>query len=290
MKHLERSRPLRIDEALSWGVKRLSASGVDGAALDAGLLLGHSLGLTREQLFTRGRDRIGEAGLRRYRLFIDRRSRRVPLAHITGRREFWSLPIGVDGRVLVPRPETEGVVEAALEFLAGPCLALDVGTGSGNITAALATELPEGRFVALDISGEALDLAARNLRDLGLGERVLLLQGDLLAPLGRTAAFDAVLSNPPYVPSGEIAALQPEVRECEPKVALDGGPDGLLVIRRLLEEAPSRLRRGGRLVIEVGAGQGEAAAGLVRGSGRFGKVEVRRDLAGRGRVIVAERV
>lgn len=282
--------PRNVDEALSWGRNYLSGAGLEGAALDAQLLLGHSLGLTKEQIVVRAGEHLEGGGLRRYRQVLAERAKRIPLAHITGRREFWSLSLNVDSRVLVPRPETEGVVEAALERLPSRCRVLDVGTGSGNITAALASTVREGEFLALDISGDALQVARKNVRSLGLDGRVSLFRSDLFGGLRRGGRFDAVLSNPPYIPSGEIAGLQPEVGTWEPKIALDGGRDGLDLIRRLVAEAPGYLRAGGFLIVEVGAGQAGPVREIAVSCGRYGAVEVHSDLAGIGRIVVAERL
>lgn len=282
--------PRNVDEALSWGRRYLAGAGLEGAALDAHLLLGHSLGLTKEQVVVRSGDRLEGDGFHRYRLALEERARRIPLAHITGSREFWSLPLRVDSRVLVPRPETEDVVEAALERLPARCRVLDVGTGSGCITAALASSVKEGEFLALDISGDALGVARENVRRLGLERQVSLLRSDLFGGLRRGGDFDAVLSNPPYIPTGELAGLQPEVGSWEPEVALDGGRDGLDLIRRLVGEAHGYLRSGGFLAVEVGAGQDGTVSELMAACGKYGNPEVRSDLAGIGRVVVAERL
>jgi release factor glutamine methyltransferase len=196
----------------------------------------------------------------------------------------------VDRRVLVPRPETEGIIEAALEFGPPRHKVADLGTGSGNIIIALSREVEPGEWYGTDISAEALQVAGLNLRRHGLEGRVTLLEGDLFDALpagGRD--FGLLLSNPPYVPSADIGGLQPEIRLHEPRGALDGGPTGLDVLRRLISGAPDRLRSGGVLVVEVGTGQGTDVRSLAVDDGRYSRVESRRDLAGRERIIVAVR-
>ena len=223
----------------------------------------------------------------RLRQAVRRRVRREPLAYITGRVEFFGLELEVDRRVIVPRPETEHVVEHALAAARGiddPVIA-DVGAGSGCIAVALAHSLQRAAIYATDASADALEVAAANVRRHHLEARVRLLEGDLLAPL--PAPVHVIASNPPYVATGEFAGLMPEVRDFEPRGALDGGADGLSVIRRLIEASPARLLAGGALVMEIGAGQGEAVLALARE--RFGRARIERDLAGHDRVLVAER-
>jgi len=223
----------------------------------------------------------------RLRQAVRRRVRREPLAYITGRVEFFGLELEVDRRVIVPRPETEHVVEHALAAARGidePVIA-DVGAGSGCIAVALAHSLQRAAIYATDASADALEVAAANVRRHHLEARVRLLEGDLLAPL--PAPVHVIASNPPYVATGEFAGLMPEVRDFEPRGALDGGADGLSVIRRLIEASPARLLAGGALVMEIGADQGEAVLALARE--RFRRARIERDLAGHDRVLVAER-
>jgi len=237
----------------------------------------------------------------RLRQAVRRRVRREPLAYITGRVEFFGLELEVDRRVIVPRPETEHVVEHALAVArevgahgpvravgaqhAAPLLIADVGAGSGCIAVALAHSLQRAAIYATDASADALEVAAANVRRHHLEARVRLLEGDLLAPL--PAPVHVIASNPPYVATGEFAGLMPEVRDFEPRGALDGGADGLSVIRRLIEASPARLLAGGALVMEIGADQGEAVLALARE--RFRRARIERDLAGHDRVLVAER-
>jgi release factor glutamine methyltransferase len=260
----------------------LARHGVPGARLDAELLLAHALGVERIGLYTGFELPVEDALRARYRELVRRRAKeRVPLAYLRGVREFWSRPFRVTPEVLIPRPETEVLVEAALALPAQAVL--EVGVGAGAIAATLALERPGLSVLASDRSEAALAVAAGNLHALGAAPRVRLLCCDALdAIAGR---FDLVLSNPPYVPSAMLASLAPELRH-EPRLALDGGPDGLALIGRLAREAPARLAPGGHLAFEFGEGQASAASDLVRAAGAC-HLEIHKDLAGRPRVLVA---
>ena len=279
-----------VAAALAQGRSLLAGAGIETAALEARLLLGHATGLGATALVARDRDEIGAAAAVRYGELLLERARRVPLAYLTGEREFWSLRLLVDRRVLVPRPETETLVEAALERLRPGARVADVGTGSGAIVIALATELGAGEFLAVDRSADALDVARANAAAHGLSGRIAFFEGDLLAPLGeRAATLDAIVANPPYIPAGELSGLQPEVRDHEPRLALDGGPDGLAVIDRIVAGAPRLLRPGGWLLLEVGAGQAPRVGERLGRTGAFDLTATRRDLAGVERVVAARR-
>ncbi len=260
----------------------LARHGIESARLDAELLLAFALGVERIALYTSFDLPVEEPEQSRYRELVRRRARdRVPLAYLTGVREFWSRPFRVTADVLIPRPETEVLVEAALALPSSS--ALEIGVGTGAIAATLALERGELRIVASDRSPAALSVAAGNLGTLGCAERVRLVCCDGCdAIAGR---FDLVIANPPYVPSGELADLAPELRH-EPRGALDGGADGLDLIRRLVRDAPSRLAPGGSLALEFGEGQAHAVSELARGAGAR-HVELHKDLAGRPRALVA---
>jgi release factor glutamine methyltransferase len=221
----------------------------------------------------------------RLRHALNRRAAREPFAYITGREEFYGVELLVDQRVIVPRPETEHVVERALaiarEF--DPPVIADIGAGSGCIAVALAYHLPRAVIYATDSSTEALEVATANLRRHNLHDRVRLLRGDLFEPL--LEPVDIICSNPPYIASAEFPSLMPEVRDYEPRSALDGGEDGLAVIRRIIDGAPRHLCGRGALVMEIGAGQGAHVLSLARS--RFTEARVERDLAGLDRVLVA---
>jgi len=260
---------------------RLAAAGIDTARLDAELLLAHVLDVKRMDLYLAFDQPVAEGDRARYRELVRRRAKeRWPVAYLTGVREFWSMPFRVSPDVLIPRPETELLVKVALDLK--PARVLEIGVGSGCISGALARELPSVEIVASDVSPAALALARQNLQALGVVDRVTLIEAKNLDQVA--GSFDLVVSNPPYVQSGELAGLQPELHH-EPRLALDGGPDGLDVIRQLCAEAPARLSRPGAIAIEVGAGQAPAVAELLRATGAA-EVESFQDLAGIPRVVL----
>ena len=267
--------------------------GVDAPRLCAERLLAYVLGCERIDLYTRFERPVAPDKLSQYRNLVRRRAAREPIQHLVGSTEFWSLAIRCDGRAMVPRPETELIVQTALDLTQGnetPAIA-DIGTGTGCIAIALASELKEARIVASDISPDALELAAENLEAHSLAERVPLLEGDLAAPFtarGMNGQFDIVLSNPPYVSELELAQAQPEVRDHDPRIALDGGADGFDVVRRLINETSPLLRPAGFLILELGENQAGAAREMMVGAG-WNAVRTLADGAGIERVIVGRR-
>ena len=272
-----------VREALDSAVIAIGAAGSETARLDAELLLAEALGVERSALFTDpGREVAGPA-VRAFQDAVRRRSvGREPVAYILGRKGFRHIDLHVDARVLVPRPETELLVEVALGLPAGARV-VDVGTGSGAIALALAHERPDLSVIATDVSADALEVARANAAVLGLD--VELRHGDLLAGVREC---DAVLSNPPYVRDGDRASLAPEIAHHEPAGALFAGADGLDVIRRLVPAAAAVLVSGGLLAIEVGAGQAPAVAALL-GQAGFEDVCAHPDLAGIERVVAGRR-
>ena len=275
---------VRVGDALDAAVARLAAAGVPEPRADAEILLAYALDTTRAGVVARARDALAPGVDAAFAALVARRAVREPVQYVVGEREFWSLPFAVDRRVLVPRPETELVVETALRVAPHARRVLDVGTGSGAIAAALARELPAARVWASDVDPDALAVARANLAR--HAPAVALVRGDLLAPF-RDAALDLVVSNPPYVGEDELTALMPEVRDHEPRVALVAGRDGLAAIATLVGEAPRVLAPGGRLVVEMGQGQAEAVRRLVERTRLYEQVEVVRDHAGIERVLVA---
>jgi release factor glutamine methyltransferase len=276
------------------------------AAIDADVLARHALGgWERGRLLVHQHDGCPAGFPGVFEALVRRREGREPTGYIIGHREFWNLEMEVRPGVLVPRPETELLVEEALARLSpggheeggvhAPAASTppahlrvaDVGTGSGCIAVAMARWLPGGEVLAIDASDEALEVAKRNAERHDVSARVQFLRGDLLT--GVAGPFDAVVSNPPYVPAQDIAHLQPEVRDHEPVQALTGGADGLDVIRRLVPEAASVLRAGGWLLFEFGFGQADLVRGIVADEPRLELVDVRADLAGIPRVAVARR-
>lgn len=281
---------LALGEALAGGRSRLAAAGLEQPHLEAQLLLGHAAGMDRVGLFTRGHETLAAPVQERFRILLAARARRVPLAYLTGEREFWSLRFAVDPHVLIPRPETETLVAAALDRLAPGAKLVDIGTGSGAVIIAVAREMGRGRWWATDRSPEALAVARVNAATHGLAGRITFACGDLCAPLaGEEGSFDAMVSNPPYIPSADLEGLQPEVRDHEPRLALDGGANGLDILTRLVREAPRFLKSRGWLLVEIGAGQAEDVRALAHGTGAYGALDTCRDLAGHERVIAAQR-
>ena len=279
---------------LAEGARRLTEAGLPTARQDAEWLLAAVLGVERLALYLEPERALAEADGGRYRALVARRAGHEPLQHLLGYEDFHGLRLRVTPDVLIPRPETEGLVAWALELLAGmpadksPLLA-DIGTGSGAIACALATARPDARVLATELSPAALAVAEGNVRALGLADRVRLLAGDLLEPLaaepGRLAM---IVANAPYLPSGILPSLPREVVAFEPRQALDGGPDGLAVIRRVLSAAPAALRPGGWLVLEIGEDQAATVAGLMDAQG-FVDVAAREDLRGVTRYVAGRR-
>jgi release factor glutamine methyltransferase len=271
-------------DALDGAITAITAAGCETPRLDAELLLCHVLGVTREQLLTDRELSVEGPSVRAFQDAVRRRSvEREPLAYIVGHRGFRRLELAVDRRVLVPRPETELLVEVGSALAGEGAHVLDLGTGSGAVALALKDERPDLELSGSDVSDDALAVARANARELGLEVRWLL--GDLLA--GIPDEFDAVLSNPPYVAESQRAQLAPEILRHEPPGALFAGPDGLTVIGALLRQLGER-ERVRVLALEVGAGQAPAVMALVRAAG-FDTVSCERDLAGIERVVVGER-
>lgn len=282
------ARAWTILEVLDWTAGRFEREGVESPRVDAEVLLVHTLKLERIRLYMDFDKPLAVEELATYRALVKRRLTGEPVAYITGQREFWSQTLEVGPAVLVPRPETELLVELALKRCGeerAPVLA-DVGTGSGAIAVALASELPGATVYALDCSAEALEVARRNAERHGV--EVTLLQGDLLEPLADAGPLDLVVSNPPYVTTAEMEDLPRHVREFEPRGALHAGADGLDIYRRLVPAALDALAPGGHLLLEIGCTQGEAVSGLLEEAG-FQEVAVHQDLAGLDRVVTGRK-
>jgi release factor glutamine methyltransferase len=267
---------------LRWTADYFTGRGIDSPRLDAELLLAETLGLDRVGLYLNFERPLEAKELTAYRDKVRRRAGREPLAYILGRTEFWSLPVKVTPAVLIPRPDTERLVEVALPLLASGSRVLDVGTGSGVLAIALAHERPDLTVVAIDLSPAALAVAAENARDNGVAERITFIETDLaVLPAG---PFNLIMANPPYIPHGELATLMPEVRDFEPPLALDGGIDGLEAYRALARQAGEVLAPGGWLLVEVGSGQAPAVRDLIAGAG-LTEIFTAHDLAGIERVV-----
>jgi release factor glutamine methyltransferase len=289
-------KSLTIREALAEGAQILRASGVSEARREAASLLTHATGRDRAYLFAHDDERLEEATAARFGEAVMRRARGEPLQYVTGRQEFYGRAFEVTPDVLIPRPETEHLVEAALEILEGTSAPVfcDVGTGSGCVAVTLLAEREDARGVAADISEAALGVALRNARRHGVAERLALRVSDCFAFLeseDETGAtrFDIVVSNPPYVRESQIEGLAREVRDYEPRGALTPGGDGLAVVRRLVSESPRYLRAGGHLVFEIGFDQHEEVVRMVDPR-VWTRLETRPDLQGIPRVVVLRRV
>jgi release factor glutamine methyltransferase len=270
-------------------IRRLEAAGVETPRLNAELLLAHVLGRDRLYLYAHPEATLDEGQHARFEELLRRREAREPLPYLLGAWEFMGLPFRVDPSVLIPRPETEVLVEEAARRLPPDARVLDVGAGSGCISVCLAKRLPGARVIALEASPAAAETARRNAAALGVGEQVRVVTGVFPEDAGGLAPLDAVVSNPPYIPTGEVERLPPELRRFEPRLALDGGPDGLHVLRALAEAGPDLLKPGGLLAAEVAQGQAETFAGLLRRSPAWSEPETVPDLAGIARVVLARR-
>jgi len=271
--------------------QRLRDAGIppDEADLDARLLAEHLLGWDAARFFTDSGDAEPAGFAPRYEALVARREAREPIAYITGLQQFWDLSFEVSPAVLIPRPESELIVEAALEAVPArePRTIADICTGSGCLAVAIARERPNARLVATDISDAALDIARRNAARHGVGARIRLVPPDLFDKVA--GPFDVIVSNPPYVPARDRDTLPPEVRDHEPAAALFAGDDGLEVVRRMLPQLPPRLKPGATAMFEIGFGQADAVEQLISATPGLRIVAVRRDLRGIPRTAVARR-
>jgi release factor glutamine methyltransferase len=313
---------MKLRSALLQARRRLEAAGIPDAPLEADLLLRHALWLTtvgsqhaaplrpapplidRAYLFSHLDNALDVHTAARYEAVVMRRLAREPTAYILGHREFYGLDLLVTPATLIPRPETETLVEAAIDLVTNlvqspplrraergpggevsPVIA-DIGTGSGAVAIALAVSLPQATIYATDVSPEALEVARENARRHALSRRISIRRGDLLEPV--PSYLDLIVANLPYVKEADLLNLEPELREYEPRLALAAGPDGLRLIRRLLHQAPRYLRPGGAVCLEFGYGQSQAVMFLARAALPAASVSLRHDLAGQPRVLIAQ--
>jgi len=274
-----------IGSLVKWAIDDFRARGIENPRLDAELLVAHALGIDRMRVILDAERPLEGAELAALRDLVKRRRAYEPIAYLRGEREFYGLRFRVDKRVLVPRPDTEALVDVALARTSHVSMSmrqLDLCTGSGCVAIAMARQRPTAKVLASDVSLDALAVARENALRLG-AYNVGFVESDLFAAFAGKR-FDVITANPPYIPTGEIATLQPDVREHEPRLALDGGADGLALVRRIVAEAPEHLVPGGVLAIEVGAGEAPAAMELFRERG-FTDVRADRDIARIERVV-----
>ena len=281
-----------IARLLTWTTDFFREHDIENPRLDAEVLLSAVLGKDRMYLYVHFDEPLEPAELARFRSYVKERAAHVPLAYVLGRREFMGLDFRVTRDTLIPRPDTEILVQCAVDFLRARAaegrddLALaDIGTGTGAIALSVLHYTEGTRADAVDISPAAAEVARENAERLNLTERIEIHEGDLAAPLAG-CSYDVILSNPPYIPTADIATLMPEVRSYEPHLALDGGTDGLNIYRRLMADAPALLKEGGAVAVEVGIDEAAAVAALAMAHPRIVRTEILKDLAGIERVVV----
>jgi release factor glutamine methyltransferase len=279
---------MNVREALSWAVQELAAAGVDAPRMSAELLACKALGLSRLELILKDRDPQSDSALSHFRELLARRAAGEPAAYILGEREFYGLPFAVTPAVLIPRPETEHIIELAVAHFPRDTelLFADFGTGSGILAVTLAHEFPRSRGFAIDLSAEALGVAQANARALGVADRLQFVQADMTRPLLFPGSCQLIVSNPPYVTEPEYAEISAEVRSYEPRLALVSPEDGLVHLRGLLRAVAPALQCGGLFLAEIGSGQGPGARDAVKGCAPgLGRGEIIQDYSGLDRVL-----
>ncbi len=289
-----RDTPWTILKLLNWAASYFKSHDIDNPKSTAEILLSHALKLQRIDLYLQYDRPLNRDELSAFKQLVQRRRNREPVAYIVGNKEFWSLPLAVTQDVLIPRPDTECLVETALGILEHepvglPLRILDLGTGSGAIILSIASQCQGPVYFASDISEKATVLAKANAMENGL-THIHFFTGDWLVPL-RTSAkpFDLIVSNPPYIPSGEIPSLQAEICRYEPLLALDAGADGLVCLRHLVQNVWPYLKPGGHLIMEIGYNQKNDVTALAMAAGRYEAISVRKDYGGNDRVICMRR-
>jgi len=281
-----------VRELLNWTTEYLANKGIESPRLDVQILLASVLKCSRIELIARSHDEPTDAEKSRFRELVRSRSEGCPVAYLVGSREFYLLSFDVSPAVLIPRPDTETLVLEAIKTLKSckpESTVLDLGTGSGCIAISIAHQCKSARVTAVDLSPDALDIAKGNAKKHAVAERLTFLRGDLFQPLPADARFDLIVSNPPYITHAEFDTLAVDVREHEPKLALDGGPDGLAYYRRIAAEAAKWLKPDGQLLLEIGSTQEPAVRALLESAPNLGDVRSVKDMAGRWRVMIAKR-
>jgi len=301
-----------IRDILNWAAEYLKSLNIPSDRLDSEVLLSFILNKDRTYLYTNSEKPILPEEHKKFKELIERRGRREPLSYITGEKEFWSLKFKVSRDTLIPRPETEILVQAVLDIIKYPSppplpigerikvrgiKILDIGTGSGNVAVSIAKESPESHVFTVDKSNSALSVAKENAIIHNVAGRITFLKGDLCIPFnppsppfvkgGKEGLFDIIVSNPPYIPTGDIEGLMPEVRDWEPRWALDGGKDGLEIVRKIIKDAPLFLKSKGFLAMEIGFGQSEEVSRIISETDKFHNIKTIKDLSGIERVVTA---
>jgi release factor glutamine methyltransferase len=282
-----------VGRLLNWTTDFLRGKGADSPRLDAEVLLAHARGCQRIELYTAFEEEPPEAIRTAFRELVGKRAKGTPVAYLVGRREFFSLMFEVTPDVLIPRPETESLVVRAIDLAktwpGDEVHMIDVGTGSGIIAVTMAKRVKNAQVTAVDISPAAIEVARRNADKHGVDERIEFMKSDLFSAVPAGAKFDLVLSNPPYIASADMPTLQPDVRDYEPNLALDGGANGTEVIERLIPQGAERLNSGGWLLMEVGADNAQRVEELIQANGSFEIAETVKDIAGLPRVVQAKK-
>ena len=308
-----------IRDILNWAAEYLKSLNIPSARLGSEVLFSFVLNKDRTYLYQNPEFRIQNLELSKFKELIERRGKREPVSYITGEKEFWSLKFKVTKDTLIPRPETEILVQTVLDIIrsqwsvvSGQLNILDIGTGSGNIAVSIAKESPESHVFTVDKSDSALSVAKENAIIHNVAGRITFLKGDLYSPFnpptpplispfspsseggegevvkgGKEGFFDIIVSNPPYIPTGDIEALMPEVRDWEPRQALDGGKDGLEIIRKIIKDAHLFLKPGGVIAMEIGFGQSEEVCRIISDIDKFHNIKTIKDLSGIERVVTA---
>jgi release factor glutamine methyltransferase len=286
---------LKIADAIRCATERLVQAGIQNARLDAEVLLSHILERDRAWLITHNNDNLDNENYRLFEDAINRRSRREPLQYIIGRQEFWGLDFIVTPDVLIPRPETELLVETAVEIVKGSsarATIADLCTGSGCVAISLAKEIGDARIFATDMSMQALAVARENARTHGVSDRIRFIAGNLYQPLEKfdlRDRVDVITANPPYIRSGDLPMLQAEVKDYEPEIALIAGLEGTEIQKKIIDNALAFLKKQGALIMEMGLGQVETLKRMADEAGAYNKTEILKDLAGIDRVIVVRK-
>lgn len=282
-------QPWTVRRVLEWTTTHLKKHGSDTPRLDAEILLAHARGCQRIQLYTQFDEPLADAVRAQMRDLVQRRAKAEPVAYLVGQREFFSLRFKVTRNVLIPRPDTETLVMEVLDGVKGieTPQVLDLCTGSGCVAVAVAKNCKSATVCATDISPAAIAIARENAQQHQVQDRLDLIESDLFASIGAERQFDVIASNPPYIPSAEIDQLDAEVAQHEPRLALDGGPDGLNVLRKIIEAAPKYASKNGLLLLEFTPEQADALEAIAKAHGAYSEVSIRKDLAQRPRVLKA---